>query len=500
MLLIKQFLIVLLLSTSKTISLNTIATTTTLPSKIIKKNLSINQNEQNLIISSQDITSSDAIAEEIKNEVFVNDLLETVNESSVVLIPETHQGPHYEIDWNFIDKDTIRVKFDLYSLPKSLMDNNIRTESKKSKTNLLATMTTMPSSSLKSLYSLEYFLFIIRPHNKNREIVLKMEKLNSRNTTSRPYPHFANSLRLTSLNHHEKYSVCIYYYKNNVSMKFPDLLLCQDIINDYAKFAHLKADAKHGLVFIGTQYSIIIGLLVVLQSVYSMRKRRITEYISQHLTTTAHSIRSTLSSVSLVRQSFSSLDVVAEQQHNQHTTNTQNSQHETKTDEEGKLKRRLPSAQFNIQNSQHETKTDEEGKLKRRLPSAQFNIQNSQHEIKTDEGKNKKRSPSVQFNTINQLSPPTSDGATSSDETEPFLKRVSSKNHVHFLLGPGEGSDDDDDIHQHDGNETNKNSNSQSASDSTEPYGNQADALLSMAHILDTNKPWSRHNQNMSPV
>ncbi|CAF3131915.1 unnamed protein product [Rotaria socialis] len=486
MLLIKQFLIVLLLSTSKTISLNTIATTTTLPSKvlnsnnniyntkIIKKNLSINQNEQNLIISSQDITSSDAIAEEIKNEVFVNDLLETVNESSVVLIPETHQGPHYEIDWNFIDKDTIRVKFDLYSLPKSLMDNNIRTESKKSKTNLLATMTTMPSSSLKSLYSLEYFLFIIRPHNKNREIVLKMEKLNSRNTTSRPYPHFANSLRLTSLNHHEKYSVCIYYYKNNVSMKFPDLLLCQDIINDYAKFAHLKADAKHGLVFIGTQYSIIIGLLVVLQSVYSMRKRRITEYISQHLTTTAHSIRSTLSSVSLVRQSFSSLDVVAEQQHNQHTTNTQN--------------------------SQHETKTDEEGKLKRRLPSAQFNIQNSQHEIKTDEGKNKKRSPSVQFNTINQLSPPTSDGATSSDETEPFLKRVSSKNHVHFLLGPGEGSDDDDDIHQHDGNETNKNSNSQSASDSTEPYGNQADALLSMAHILDTNKPWSRHNQNMSPV
>ncbi|CAF3477452.1 unnamed protein product [Rotaria socialis] len=486
MLLIKQFLIVLLLSTSKTISLNTIATTTTLPSKvlnsnnniyntkIIKKNLSINQNEQNLIISSQDITSSDAIAEEIKNEVSVNDLLETVNESSVVLIPETHQGPHYEIDWNFIDKDTIRVKFDLYSLPKSLMDNNIRTESKKSKTNLLATMTTMPSSSLKSLYSLEYFLFIIRPHNQNREIVLKMAKLNSRNTTSRPYPHFANSLRLTSLNHHEKYSVCIYYYKNNVSMKFPDLLLCQDIINDYAKFAHLKADAKHGLVFIGTQYSIIIGLLVVLQSVYSMRKRRITEYISQHLTTTAHSIRSTLSSVSLVRQSFSSLDVVAEQQHNQHTTNTQN--------------------------SQHETKTDEEGKLKRRLPSAQFTIQNSQHEIKTDEGKNKKRSPSVQFNTINQLSPPTSDGATSSDETEPFLKRVSSKNHVHFLLGPGEGSDDDDDIHQHDGNETNKNSNSQSASDSTEPYGNQADALLSMAHILDTNKPWSRHNQNTSPV
>ncbi|CAF1075528.1 unnamed protein product [Rotaria magnacalcarata] len=487
MLFIKPFLIVLLLSTSKTIFLNTIATTTTLPpsilnsnnnvfnTKITKKNSSIHQNDQNLIISSQDITSSDAIADEIKNEVFVNDLLETVNESSVVLIPETHQVPHYEIDWNFIDKDTIRVKFDLYSLPKSLMDNNIRTESKTSKINLIATMTTMPSSSLKSLYSLEYFLFIIRPYNKNREIVLKMAKLNSRNTTSRPYPHFENSLRLTSLNHKEKYSICIYYYQKNISMKFPDLLLCQDIINDYAKFAHLKADAKHGLVFIGTQYSIIIGLLVVLQSVYSMRKRRITEYISQHLTTTAHSIRSTLSSVSLVRQSFSSLDAAAEQQHNHHTTNTQNSQHETKTDEEGKLKRRLPSAQFNIQNSQHEIKTDEEGKTK-------------------------KRSPSTQFNTINHLSPPMSDGATSSDETEPFLKRVSSKNHVHFLLGPGEGSDDDDDVHQNDGNETNKNSNSQSASDSAEPYGDQADALLSMAHILDTNKPWSRHNQDTSSV
>ena len=143
-------------------------------------------------------------------------------------------------------------------------------------------MTTMPSRSLKSITLLQYFLFIIRPYNKNREIILKMEKLNIKNTTSIKYNHFSNSLRLTALNHNEKYSICICYYQTNSSTKIPDLLLCQDIINDYSKFSQLKPDAKHGLVFITTQYSIIIALLVVLQSVFTIRKRRVAHIIGQH--------------------------------------------------------------------------------------------------------------------------------------------------------------------------------------------------------------------------
>ena len=42
--------------------------------------------------------------------------------------------------------------------------------------------------------------------------------------------------------------------------------------------------------------------------------------------------------------------------------------------------------------------------------------------------------------------------------------------------------------------------NLQTASSQREPYNDQADALLSMAHILDTNKPWSRHIHHTSPV
>ncbi|CAF2363759.1 unnamed protein product [Rotaria sp. Silwood2] len=475
---IKQFLFLLFALSSKTFFLKNVATTTISPTIVLNsnKNSSVTkvskkknnqndslfflqivntnsskhegENEKTLIISSEDTISSDTTADEIKNEVFVNDLLETAKESTVIVLPEVHQGPHYEIDWSFIDKDTIRVAFDLFSIPKSLIENNIYSEKIERKLNLLATMTTMPSSSLKSIFLLEYFLFIIRPYNQNREIILKMEKLSLKNTTSRSYPHFSNSLRLTSLNHNEKYTVCICYYQTNISTKAPDLLLCQDVINDYAKFAHLKADPRHGLFFITTQYSIIIGLLVVLQSIFSIRKRRITQYIAQHLTTTAQSIRSTLSSVSLVRQSFSSLDAAAEQQQ-QHSTKSHTSQHEPTIVEEKGFKKRIIS------------------------------------------------SPAI---VINQLSVPTNDGATSSDETEPFLKRIPSKNHVHFLLGPGEGSDNDDDDNEHESIPNNKTLNPQSIPTDEEPYRDQTDALLSMAHILDTNKPWSRHSQHTSPV
>jgi hypothetical protein len=309
----------------------------------------------------------------------------------------------------------------------------------------------MPSRSLKSINLLKYFHFIIRPYNKNREIILKMEKLNIKNATSSKNSQFSNVLRLTALNHHEKYSVCICYYQTNSSTKIPDLLLCQDIINDYSKFGHLKPNAKHSLVFIFTQYSIIFALLVVLQSVFTMRKRRVAHIIGQLVSNKAHSIRTTFSSVSLVRQSFSSLDTAAEQQQQQQ----QQQQHAT----EGHAIQREPTI-------------DEEGRFKKRIIS----------------------SPAI---VISEPSVTMSHGATSSDETEPFLKRIPSKNHVHFLLGTGEGSDEDGENEDIDANTA---LNQQTASSHREPYDDQADALLCMAHILDTNKPWSRHCDHTSPV
>lgn len=376
----------------------------------------------------------------------MNDLLENAELTDETDDPEDHHGPHYELNWGFIDKDTIRVSFDLYSVPKSLIENNRNSPVKKRKFNLLGTMTTMPTRSIKSITVLKYFLYVIRPYNINREIVLKLERTILRNATSRKHSHFSNVLKLTELNHHEKYSVCICYYQTNSSTDSPDLLLCQDIINDYSKFSQLKADVKHGLVFITTQYSIIIALLVVLQSVFTMRKRRVTHAITQALANKAHSIRTTLSAVSLVRQSFSSLDTTADHQHpanNGHATG--------------------PS----------ELTIDEETGCKKRILS----------------------SPAI---VISEQSVPQNSEGGLSDETEPFLPRIPSKNHVHFLLGQGEGSDDDDsnDNENHDPHMQTSASNFPHR----EPYDDQADALLSMAHILDTNKPWSRHTNSTSPV
>ncbi|CAF1407006.1 unnamed protein product [Adineta ricciae] len=391
--------------------------------------------------SSEDPSDSKAETDLIKDEISVNSLLEQEEEQAVIDVPELHHGPHYELDWEFIDKDTIRVTFDLYSIPSSLVENNIYSDKNERKYSLLALMASMPTRPLKSITSLQYFVFIIRPYHKNREIVLKMEKLSIKNTSTNPYPHFSNALSLTALNHHEKYSVCISYYQSNVSVKVPDLLLCQDVINDYAKFAELRTDAKHGLLFITTQYSIILALLVVLQSVFTLRKRRIAQTVARQIAATANTIRSTLSSVSLVRQSFSSLDAANEQQHHQNNSSNQIVQREPTVTEETKLKKRIIS------------------------------------------------SPAI---VLCEPSISTENDPTSMDENEPFLKRVPSKNHVHFLLGPNEEDEDtiNDDV----------SSNQPPTTTSVEPYSDQSDALLSMAHILDTNKPWSRHGQQTSPV
>ena len=218
--------------------------------------------------------------------------------------------------------------------------------------------------------------------------------------------HFSNSLKLFRLNPKEKYSICIYYYQVNISTQMPDLFICQDITHNSSKHS------VHGLLFILTQYSIILGLLIVLEGLFSMRKRRLAHIVHQHLLNKGERLCSRLSSVSLVRQSFSSIDAIMEQ----------------------------------------------ETKPNKRITS----------------------SPAI------ILREPLNNIINHSDENEPFLTLIPNKNHVHFQLDLDEGSDD--------------NQSDTTLTPQSEPYGDRANALLSMAHILDTNKPWSKYNQQTSPL
>lgn len=379
----------------------------------------------------------------------VHDVLDQQNETTADNVATIIHAPSYSLDWSFIDKNTIRVTFKLFRIPNSLMHKTRHLHSDDDSSNIVASMVTKPSQTLNSISSLNYSLFSIRSHLIEKEVFLPLAKPHRMEDPTSNTTYLSNSLRLSALNHHEKYTICIFYFQENISLADPELVLCQDIINDYSKFSNLKADLKHGLLFITTQYSIIIVLLVILQTSYTSRKRHWTRTVRQQLTTTANTIRTTLSSVSIGRQSFSSFD------HGEHhATNGHATTREPTIDEEDLV------------------------------VSQEVSI----------------KSPSIiisETNSSNQR------GAGSiCEENQPFLRKVPSKNHVHFLLGPGEGSDDemDQDMSFDQNRRDSQSGSTRRTSFQAEPYGDQTDALLSMAHILDTNKPWSRHNNDPSIV
>jgi hypothetical protein len=367
--------------------------------------------------------------------VFDNNYSEQIPQESDIVIKEIHHGPQYEANWTFIDEEIIRITFALFSISKSTNEKKFPDENKTKKVNTFPTMVSIPSRSIDSIHSLKYFLFTIRQYKTNTEIVLEIKQLFLKNTTLRDYEHFSNSLQLVRLNPKEKYSICIYYYQVNNTIQMPDLLICQDIIND-----HLK-HSVHGLLFILTQYSIIIAMLIVLQGLFSMRKRRLAHIIHQHFINKTQRIRSTLSSVSLIRQSFSSMDTTTTEQQN-HTRNSHVVHYESMKYEENKLKKRIIS------------------------------------------------SPAIILTESSMSSD--ADGSVL-DENDPFIKLTSNKNHVHFLLGLDEGSGDDDDSEE-------SVTDLQVPTSYREPYSDRADALLSMAHILDTNKPWCKHSHHSDPI
>ncbi len=255
------------------------------------------------------ISSENVTAEIVEQEpVFDNNYSEQISKESDNTTEEFHSGPYYEANWTFIDKETVRVIFSLFSISELSNEKRFSNRNDK-KINPFPNMISIPSRiTIQSIYSLKYYLFTIRQYKTNTEKVLKMEQLILKTTPSGNDEHFSNSLLLIRLNPKEKYSICIYYYQNDILTKMPDLIICQDIMHD-----HLK-HSVHGLLFILTQYSIILGILIVLQGLFSMRKRRLAHILHQHFMDKAQRLCSRLSSVSLIRQSFSSMDATLEQQ------------------------------------------------------------------------------------------------------------------------------------------------------------------------------------------
>lgn len=362
--------------------------------------ISINSSFESIGNSSIQLPENEPVDIAQPEAVFDNKYSKKLSEEITNTTEEFPSEPQYEASWTFSGSEEVCAVFSLFALSKPSDQQKF---SDRNQRKLSTTMVSLPSHSLHSLHLLKYHLFTIRQHKTNTIISLQMHQLFPKTSPLRREEHFSNSLLLIRLNPKEKYSVCIYYYQTNISIARPDLFICQDIMHD-----HLKHPV-HGLFFILTQYSIILGILVILQGLFSMRKRSIPQIIHQHLVDKTQRIRSTLSSVSLIRQSFSSMDAPIEP----------------------------PVA------SGQETNIEHENHLKKRFTS----------------------SPAIILN------------QRSTDEQEPFLKLNTNKNHVHFFFGLDEGSDDNE-----------------SSDIPLEPYSDRPDALSSMAHILESNKPWSKHS------
>ncbi|CAF4632273.1 unnamed protein product, partial [Rotaria sp. Silwood2] len=291
----------------------TIATTTTVPNFNTSSSFEqiLDPNSSLIIIpqsNSSSILPENEADNAIQQEVFFdNNYSEQLGEESDNTTEEFHFGPQYDANWTFIDKETVRVIFSLFSISKLSNEKKNSDQHDNNKINLFPTMLSIGSRSIPSIYSLKYFLFTIRQYKTNTEKVLQIEHLILKTTPSRTDQYFSNSLLLLRLNPKEKYSICIYYYQMNISTQMPDIFICQDIMHD-----HLK-HSVYGLLFVLTQYSIIIGLLIVLQGFFTARKRRLAHIVHQHLINKAQRFRSTLSSVSLVRQSVNLMDTTTEQ-------------------------------------------------------------------------------------------------------------------------------------------------------------------------------------------
>ncbi|CAF3542794.1 unnamed protein product [Rotaria sp. Silwood1] len=408
-----SFLLFTLLSEANVIERILITTTTTITPLIV--DLNINSSFEQILDTNSSLT------------------IILQSQESNISRKEFHYGAQCDANWIFIDKETIRVVFSLFSLATVTHEKKF-SNTTDNKINRFPMMLSLTTRTFQSIYSLKFFRFTVQEYKTNTT-VLPMKQLILESTASGNDKYFSNSLLLLRLNPKEKYVICIFYYQLNVSTQMPDLFMCLNIMHD-----HLN-DSAHGLIFVLTQYSIILGLLIVLQVLFIVRKRRLAHIVHQHLINTTQRLRSTLSSVSLVRQSMNLMDTIIEQK------TTRMNGHVNQ--EMNKLKKHI-------------------------IPSSAIVISE----------------PTIESNNIEN----------SSNENEPFLKLTTEKTHVHFLLGLNDESDDnnggdDDDDDDDKGYEkipNNKTFIPLIMPTLMEPYDDQSDALSSIAHILDTNKPWSK--------
>jgi len=146
----------------------------------------------------------------------------------------------YRSSWGFIDKHTIRVRF---RLDQFLINSIVSTR------------------------------FLVR-HLHTGQIQTYDEPHEIVNSTLSLYLHTMK---------HGRHMVCLLLYRSKLK-KNPRHVLCQDIVFNFHRYGHLDMDSdEHGntFFFLLTQYSIVLGMLCVLQIVHTIRKRRFLQAISQ---------------------------------------------------------------------------------------------------------------------------------------------------------------------------------------------------------------------------
>lgn len=140
----------------------------------------------------------------------------------------------YRSSWKFIDKNTIRVRFRLY---ESLLESIVVTRFlvRHLRTNFIQTFD--------------------KPHeNINSTLTLYLQHMNQ-----------------------GRHIVCLLLYRSKLMLR-PKYVFCQDIVYNFQKYGHQDMDFdeyRNTFVFLLTQYSIVLGILCILQLVYSARKRRL---------------------------------------------------------------------------------------------------------------------------------------------------------------------------------------------------------------------------------
>lgn len=169
----------------------------------------------------------------VENATHVNSHLSNTNSKLLINRRDRFDINSYRSSWKFIDKHTVRVRFRLY---ESLLNTIVATR------------------------------FLVR-------------HLHSGNVRTFDEPHEIINSTITVYLHnmkHGRHIVCLLLYRSKLMLN-PRHIFCQDIIFNFQRYGHHDMDvdeAVNTFVFLLTQYSIVVGILCLLQLIHAARKRR----------------------------------------------------------------------------------------------------------------------------------------------------------------------------------------------------------------------------------